>query len=102
MPSYQLVFGGSLQNPPQIKIELHREPREEKMNQTPEQPKSHEYYERNYRIDLAYNLKKKLLIEMGFKEEQAQDGYGIPTHLLNAIDSTLDMWIIRNNAFQRA
>jgi len=102
MPSYQLVFGGSLQNPPQIKMELHREPREEKMNQTPEQPKSHEYYERNYRIDLAYNLKKKLLIEMGFKEEQAQDGYGIPTHLLNAIDSTLDMWIIRNNAFQRA
>ena len=72
------------------------------MNQTPEQPKSHEYYERNYRIDLAYNIKKKLLIEMGFKEEQAQDGYGIPTHLLNAIDSTLDMWIIRNNAFQRA
>ena len=72
------------------------------MNQTPEQPKSHEYYERNYRIDLAYNLRKKLLMEMGYTESQAQDGIGVPTHLLNAIDSTLDTWIMRNNAFQRA
>lgn len=72
------------------------------MNQTPEQPKSHEYSERDYRVNLTYAIRKDLLMRMGYEEWQAQDRIGIPTDLLNAIDGTLDKWVMRNNAFQRA
>ena len=58
--------------------------------------------ERQHKVDLAYHIKKRLLIEMGYEEYQAQDGTGVPKHLLNAIDTTLDMWILSNYSFQIA
>ena len=58
--------------------------------------------EKQHKVNLAYNIKKRLLIEMGYEEYQAQDGTGVPKHLLNAIDSTLDMWILSNYSFQIA
>ena len=58
--------------------------------------------EKQHKVNLAYNIKKRLLIEMGYEEYQAQDGTGVPIHLLNAIDTTLDMWILSNYSFQIA
>ena len=58
--------------------------------------------EKQHKVNLAYNIKKRLLIEMGYEGYQAQDGTGVPKHLLNAIDTTLDMWILSNYSFQIA
>jgi len=41
-------------------------------------------------------------MELDYTEEQAQNRTGIPQHLLNAIDSTLDVWIMKNSAFKQA
>ena len=58
--------------------------------------------EKQHKVNLAYNIKKRHLIEMGYEEYQAQDGTGVPQHLLNSIDTTLDMWILSNYSFQIA
>ena len=62
----------------------------------------YQYNERAYRENLRYSITKRLLMELDYTEEQAQNRIGIPQHLLNAIDSTLDVWVMRNSAFKQA
>jgi len=62
----------------------------------------YEYESRVFRENLRYSITKRLLMELDYTEEQAQNRTGIPQHLLNAIDSTMDVWIMRNSAFKQA
>jgi len=41
-------------------------------------------------------------MELDYTEEQAQNRTGIPQHLLTAIDSTLNVFVMKNSAFKQA